>query len=306
MNRRKEPMRLRQTSTPTRAAIAVSGLCLAAIFLGSGGGSAALSGPATAAARGDAHVSQPYTYLKTRGTYRNTTVYGGRSWSVYQPVVLERWIAADGSGRQRELSLVPRFVSPADRAEREAAGNPPFLAHGFKTHLSDEFFPAGSFYERQYGTEMLASMPSDPAELAGWLQNRVHDPEFGGAGNGFPDSVKTIELATDLLANPAATAAQRQALVQAEALVPGVDDLGAARDEVGRSGTALGARSANSGLDTVYSLIVDPATAEILASEARMVSPPAGDSGLIQSTAYLREAEVRSRLARPGRVQRNR
>jgi hypothetical protein len=299
-------MRLPLIARRTRAAIAVVALSLAAVLLGASGGAAALPGTGATAVRDDAHVSQPYTYLKTRGTYRNTTVYGGRSWSVYGPVVLERWIAADGSGRQRQLSLVPWFVSPADREAWQAAGKPRFLAHGFRTHVSDEFLPAGSFYERQFGTEMLTSMPSDPAELAGWLQDRVDDAEFGGAGNGFPDSVKTIELVGDLLANPVATAAQRRSLVQAEALVPGVEDLGPARDEVGRSGTAIGARSANSGADTVYSLVFDPETAEILAGESRTVAPPAGDSGLLASTAYLREAEVRSRLARPGRVQRNR
>ncbi|HEX6780987.1 MAG TPA: hypothetical protein VF125_03045 [Solirubrobacterales bacterium] len=289
----------------TRVAGAIAALSLAAALLGASA-AAALPGAGTSAARDDAHVSQPYTYLKARGTYRNTTVYGGRSWSVYEPTVVERWIAADGSGRQRQLSLEPRFVSPADRQAWEAAGRPRFLAHGFRTHVGDESLPAGSFPERQYGTEMLTSMPDDPAELAGWLRDRVHDREFGGAGNGFPDSVKTIELVGDLLANPVATAAKRRSLVQAEVLVPGVEDLGPVREEAGRSGAAIGARSANSGIDTVYSLVFDPETAEILAAESRMAAPPAGDSGLLASTAYLREAEVRSRLARPGRVQRNR
>lgn len=299
-------MRLSVPARRIRAAVSIAALSLTAILLGASGGAAALSGAAATAANDDAHVSQPYTYLKTRGTYRNTTVYGGRSWSVYEPTVVERWIAADGSGRQRELSLAPRFVSPADRQAWEAAGEPGFLAQGFRTHVSDEFFPAGSFYERQYGTKLLGSMPGEAAELAGWLRDRVHDPEFGGAGNGFPDSVKTIELVTDLLANPATTTAQRRSLVEAEALVPGVEALGAAGDGTGRRGTALGARSANSGADTLYSLVFDPATAEILVSEQRMVAPPAGDSGLLASTAYLNEGEVRSRLARPGRVLHNR
>ena len=299
-------MRPSLTVRQTRVAIAAAALSLAAALLGMSSGAPAQAGAGPPEAGSKAHVSQSYTYLKTRGTYRNTTVYGGRSWSVYQSVMLERWIAVDGSGRQRQLSLAPRFVSPTDRQAWEAVGKPSFLAHGFHTHVGDEFLPAGSFNERQFGTEMLTSMPSNPAELVGWLGDRVHNPGFGGVGNGFPDSVKTIELVTDLMANPAATEAQRRSLVQAEALVPGVEDLGQVRDEVGRRGTAIGARSANSGVDTVYSLVFDPATAVVLAGESRMVTPPAGDSGLLSSTAYLREAEVRSRLARPGRVQRNR
>jgi len=286
-----------------RPAIAIAGFCLAMLLLIPSGGT---PGAASAAAQAQAHTSQPYTYLKTRGTYRDTTVYGGRSWSVYRQTLTERWIAADGSGRQRELSLAPKFVSPADKQAWKDAGKPVFLAHGFRSHVGDEFFSAGSFPDRLFGSEILASMPGAPADVAEWLQDRVHDPAFGGAGNGFPDSVKTIELVTDLLANPTATAAQRRALVEAETLVPGVEALGAAHDEVGRRGTAIGARSGNSGADTVYSLVFDPATAEILAGEERMVAPPAGDSGLLDSTAYLNEGEVRSRLARPGRVQRNR
>ena len=297
-------MRHPVTIRPVRPAIAIAGLCLAMLLLIPSGGT---PGAASAAAQPKAHTSQPYTYLKTRGTYRDTTVYGGRSWSVYRPAVTERWIAADGSGRQRELSLAPKFVSPADKQAWEDAGKPNFLAKGFRGHVSDEFFPAGSFPDRLFGSEMLASMPSAPAEVAAWLRDRVHDPAFGGAGNGFPDSVKTIELVTDLLANPLASPAQRRALVEGEALVPGVEDLGAARDEAGRAGTRIGARSGNSGLDSVYSLIFDPGTSQVLAGEIRLATPPAGDeSGLFASTVYLNEGETRSRRARPGRVQRNR
>lgn len=298
-------MRLLVPTRNRRAAISAAALLIAVLLLAASGGAPNLTGAASAQSK--AHTSQPYTYLKTRGTYRDTTVYGGRSWSVYQPQVVERWIAADGSGRQRQLSLVPQFVSAADRQAWEAAGKPVFLAHGFHTHVGDEYFPAGAFDERLFGSEMLSSMPADPGELAQWLQDQVESPSFGGAGNGFPDSVKTIELVTDLLGNPLATPAQRSALVKAEAMVPGVEDLGPARDEAGRSGVALGARSANSGLDTIYSLVFDPGTARILAGEQRLVAPPAGDeAGLVASTVYLSEGETRSRRVRPHRVQRNR
>jgi hypothetical protein len=297
-------MRLAGRTRRAGAAVAIG--ALAALGLGLNGG---LGGPVTdsAAAQPTAHASQPYTYLKTRGLYRDTTVYGGRSWSVYQPVVVERWIAADGSGRQRQLSLVPRFVSPTDRQTWQEVGKPKFLAYGFHAHLGEELLPAGSFQDRLYGTDLLSTMPGDPDAVASWLVARVHDPAFGGNGNGFPDSVKTIELATDLLANPSVSPSQRSLLIEAEARVPGVENLGPARDVAGRTGVALGARSANSGLDEVYSLIFDPESAQLLGSETRLATPPAGDAlGLDGGTAYLREGEVRSRFARPHRVKRHR
>jgi hypothetical protein len=280
------------------AAFAATACLVAALILGLIAAGAVPG--ADAAARGaTAHASQPYLYLKTRGTYRDTTVYGGRSWSVYQPVLVEQWVAADGSGRQRQASDVPKFVSPADKQAWRQAGRPQFLGHGFNSSVSDEFFPAGGFNQVLRAGRLLGQMPSESEALAQWLQDRVTDPSYGGAGNGFPVSTKTIELVTELLSNPLATPAQRSALIEAEPRVPGVEQLGEAHDQIGRPGIAIGARSANSGIDTVYSLIFDPATSEALASEERIVAPPAGDQGLISSTAYLTEGETRSRRARP-------
>ncbi|HWO83105.1 MAG TPA: hypothetical protein VNM38_04870 [Solirubrobacterales bacterium] len=291
-------MQLANRSKPGSAVFVAAALAAVAFILGSGMAGTA-PGSDVAAAQPDAHVSQPYLYLKTRGTYRDTAVYGGRSWSVYEPALVEQWVAADGSGRQREASDVPRFVSPADKQAWREAGKPQFLGHGFNSSVSDEFFPAGGFAHVLRAGKLLSQMPTEPEALAQWLQDRVEEPDHEGHGNGFPVSTKTIELVTELLSNPLATPAQRLALIAAERRVPGVTELGPTADEIGRQGIAIGARSANSGIDVVYSLIFDPATSEALASEQRMVAPPAGDSGLFSSTAYLTEGETRSRRARP-------
>jgi len=280
------------------ALAALGAFAIALLAVGSGG-AGAVPGADAATRQATAHASQPYLYLKTRGTYRGTAVYGGRSWSFFQRELVEQWVAADGSGRQREASDVPQFVSPADRQAWREAGKPQFLGHGFDSSVSDEFFPAGGFANVLRAGQLLAQMPAEPEALAQWLQDRVEEPGHGGYGNGFPVSTKTIELVTELLSDPLATPAQRSTLIEAEARVPGVEQLGAAHDETGRAGIAIGARSANSGADTVYSLIFDPATSEALASEERLVAPPAGDSGLVSSTAYLTEGETPSRLARP-------
>ncbi len=258
-----------------------------------------------AAAAPTAHIAHSYAYLKTRGAYLNTTVYGGRTWSVSQTEIVERWIGKDGSGRQRTVSLAPKFASPSDREVWEEAGRPVFLAHGFKSHIGDEFLPAGSFSERVYQGAALSEMPRDPSELAGWLQAKVNDPRGGGgAGNGFPDSVRTLELVAELMQNPLATSAQRTALYEAETLVPGVENLGEARDEIGRRGLAVGAQSDNSGIPTLYSLIFDPEASRALASEEKRLAPSPGQADQSRplptsSTTYLDAGTTFSRRSRP-------
>jgi len=257
------------------------------------------------AAAPTAHIAHSYAYLKTRGTYLNTTVYGGRTWSVSQTEIVERWIGKDGSGRQRTASLAPKFVSPSDRKVWEEAGRPVFLAHGFKSHIGDEFLPAGSFGERVYEAAALSEMPRDPSELAGWLRANVNDPaNGGGAGNGFPDSVKTLDLVAELMQNPLATSAQRTALYEAETQVPGIEGLGEAHDEIGRQGVAVGAQSDNSGIQTLYSLIFDPETSRVLASEEKRLAPSASQADQARplptsSTTYLEAGTTFSRRSRP-------
>jgi hypothetical protein len=251
-----------------------------------------------------ATIGKPYSYLKTRGTYLSTTTYDHRTWSVYQPQAVEQWIGEDGSGRQRTVSGVPRFVGPRNRQAWEDAGRPRFLAHGFRAHTGDEFLPAGSFTDRLYSPAAIAGMPSDPDKLSRWLRAQANDPlNGGGPGNGFPDSARTLELVAELLQNPLVTSSQRAALYAAESMVPGIEDLGQTHDEIGRWGVAIGARSANSGAPTLYSLIFDPRTSRVLASETAMLAaaPALIDEGMpvVSSTVYLTEGRTASRRARP-------
>ena len=156
-------------------------------------------------------------------------------------------------------------------------------------------------------------MPNDPARLSVWLRERVNDQTSGeGAGNGFEDSVKTLELTSGLMQSPAASAAQRAALFEAELLVPGVEQLGSGSDSVGRSGTAIGARSSNSGAPTLYSLVFDPDASRILETKDEWLTPPAGlpqmpERAVVSSTVYLIDGAtltVRARLGKRGGAKR--
>lgn len=305
---RLEPVRPRVSPRSGRrlafVATAAAALAAAAVVIGvpggeevgPGSGLAALDRVAVAAAEQPAPAPElPYGYLKTRGTYVDTTAYGGEAWSTYRSEVVETWATPDGSGRRRTVALVPGFVSPADREAWERAGRPSFLAHGWERHVGTESFPPGSFAGSDSLGADLADLPTDPEDLSRWLIDRVSGP----AANRFPLSVRTLTLAAELLQNPFAPPQLRASLYEAEALVPGIEDLGPARDELGREGIAVGARSANSGAPTVYSLIVDPRTSEVLATEQTQLRAPAAlpelDQPLvISSTVYLESGRTAS------------
>jgi hypothetical protein len=290
---------IRLARRPALVAAAVALLALTALVVGlPGGGDGSRGGlvvldrvAAAAAEQPVPGVALPYGYLKTRGTYVDTTVYGGEAWSNYHSEVAETWVAPDGSGRRRTASFVPGFVSPADREAWVRAGRPQFLAHGWGRHVGTESFAPGTLTgDHSLGVD-LSTLPTDPEELSRWLIDRVTDPAVG-AGNGFPLPVKTLTLVAELLQNPFAPPDLRAALYEAEALVPGIENLGPARDLLGRKGIAVGASSANSGAPTVYSLIVDPETSAVLATEQKQLRAPSAlpeldEPLVVSSTAYL-------------------
>jgi hypothetical protein len=288
---------------PALVATAAALLAVAALVVGLPGGGddgrqgglAVLDRAAAAAADQPAPgAALPYGYLKTRGTYVDTSVAGGEAWSNYHSEVAETWVAPDGSGRRRTASFIPGFLSPADREAWERAGKPKFLAHGWGRHVGTESFGPGSFAGNDSFGADLSDLPTDPEELSRWLVDRAAE-----SGNGFPLSVKTLTLVAELLQNPFAPPELRAALYEAEALVPGIEALGPARDLLGREGIAVGARSANSGAPTVYSLIVDPDTGAVLATEQKQLKAPSAlpeldEPLVISSTAYLESGRVAS------------
>ena len=246
----------------------------------------------------------PYLYLKTQSTYTDTSVANGESWSVQMPTTQEEWIAKDGSGRVRTISGPPNWVGTADREAWEAAGRIPFLAHGWRRYAGEESVPPGYFRNAAPDGTPLAELPTDATALSTWLEHVVHDPRAGGgAGNGFSAAVRTLTVAAEILNNPLASPQLRAALYEAEGLVPGVEYLGRATDQAGRQGIAVGAESANSGAPTVYSLVFDPKTSKVLATQQTILKAPAAlpDEGYprTESTLYLESGATRSLGRKP-------
>ena len=258
-------------------------------------GLAVLDRVAAAAAEQPVGPDLPYGYLKTQGIYANSANYGGESWSWYQSEIAATWAAPDGSGSRRTVSRFLGFVTPSDREAWERAGKPVFLAHGWGGHVGTESFGPGTFGGSDSLGADISSLPTDPEELSRWLIDRSNAPPR----NGFPPEVRVLTLVAELLQNPFVSSDLRGSLYEAVARVPGIEYLGTARDQLGRKGIAVGARSANSGAPTIYSLIVDPATSQVLATEQEQLQAPAAlpqldEPLVISSTAYLESTRTAS------------
>jgi hypothetical protein len=257
-----------------------------------------------AAAQAPIDGDLPYLYMKTRSTGVTTSVAGGRAWSVYAPTTREQWIARDGSGRVRTIEGPLKWVGAADREAWEASGRIPFLTGGWGRHVDEEDFPPGRFHNFVPGGTALSDLPTDPTDLAAWLEQRVRDPKAGaGAGNGFSVAVRTLTLVAEILNNPFAPPQLRAALYEAEGRIPGIEYLGEVTDELGRRGVAVGAESANSGAPTIYSLVFDPKTSQVLATEQKILEAPSAlpDEGYprTESVLYLESGATSSLGAKP-------
>lgn len=257
---------------------------------------------AAAAAQPPIPGDLPFLYLKTQYVGTATAVAGGRGFSYYAPSTRQLWIARDGSGLMRDVAEPPRWVSAADREAWEASGAPAPFSPGRR--VSEERLPPGGFPNLLPGGTALAELPTDAAELAAWIEAQVQDPNGGaGAGNGFSVAVRSLVLAAEILSNPFASSELRAALYEAAGEIRGIEYLGPATDQLGRHGVAVGAQSANSGAPTVYSLIFDPETAQVLATQEEVLEAPSAlpDEGYPrkESTLYLATGAARSPGGKP-------
>jgi len=291
-SRRRRPPRLALTAAGAVAAAVVLFLILG---LSSGGRSdddlaAALdSAAATAGTLAPSSSAQPYTYLKTREMSVSTNAADRRSWRVLQSTTREEWVTRDGAGRLRIVDGPARFIDAADRAEWEGAGEPTFLALGFGRRTEDRFVDSGML---RGGVEEL---PTDPATLARRLRAKA-EVEHGET----PISAATLQLIAEDLRDPGASPARREALFEAAELVPGIRYLGEKTDPAGRRGVAVGVAGRNAGAPTVYSMIFDPATSQVLATVATTPSTDAKGPTLLRARVYLESRGIGSLTGKEG------
>lgn len=282
----------------TVAAVAVAVLVAVLLLTGGGEGEDRLSAALdSAAARADAAPSpagaQPYTYLKTREISVETTDADRRSWNVDQSTTREEWVTPDGSGRLRIVAGPSRFVGSGDRVEWEGAGRPQFLTLGFGGHTEDRWISAGQLRGR------VVSLPTRPRALAVRLTEEAADAQGEG-----PLAATTLRLIAEDLRNPVASPALRRALYEAAKRIPGIEYLGELTDADGRGGVGIGVTSSSAGHPRLYSLIFDPDTSQVLATETTALSgggpdEPAGPT-LLRATLYEEARGTRSLSEKEG------
>jgi hypothetical protein len=280
------------------AAVAVA--VLIAVLVLTGGGeeedqlSAALdSAAARAAAAPSPAGANPYTYLKTREISVETTDADRRSWNVDQSTTREEWVTPDGSGRLRIVAGPSRFVGSGDRVEWEGAGRPQFLTLGFGGRTEDRWISAGQLRGR------VVSLPIEPGALAVRLTEEAADAQGEG-----PLAAATLQLIAEDLRNPVASPELRRALYEAAKRIPGIEYLGELTDADGRSGVGIGVTSSSAGHPRLYSLIFDPDTSQVLATETTALSSggpdePAGPT-LLRATVYEEAHGTRSLSEKEG------
>jgi hypothetical protein len=161
--------------------------------------------------------------------------------------VREIWQGPEG-GRIRETSSEPIFLSPRDRDRWIAAGRPKLREPVTVTGLEPS--PA-------------LQLPDDADALYERLE---------GQAAGHPEGVheEMFVLVGDALRETAATPAQRAALYEVAAKIPGVQLLGEVTDPAGRRGIAVAMDHRVDGI--LETLVFDPETSMLLAEEQRTLA----------------------------------
>jgi len=266
-------------------AVAVAAVALAVTFSSGGHGTESAAAATLRKAAGVARRQTPlvpgpgqYLYTKSVDAYMATTVPAGGAgteYSVLVPHVREVWLGPDG-GRLYETSGKARFLTAQDRERWIAAGSPSLAEHAAETPLD--------------ATKPL-DLPSDPDALYARLRD-----DAKGHGNSLDGEMFT--LVGDSLRETSATPAQRAALFQVAARIPGVELVGSVKDSAGRTGIAV-AREDHGVRST---LIFDPETSALLSEEdvALPGNPYGYETGtLVGYATYLEQAIVDSETATP-------
>ena len=184
-------------------------------------------------------------------------------YMLLQPIVVQTWTAADGSGRmsQTESPGPPSFMNQADKAKWLAAGSP---NPGAALNNNTTFGPGGP-------PSTLSALPTNPSALGPLLAHGQVDIEglLPHSSAVFPPESVQFEIGIigSLLGQPYASPALRSALYQVASRPPGVHLLGTVTDGIGRRGTAV-AYTLHGWQDM---LIFDPTTSALLEQKTVVV-----------------------------------
>ena len=273
------------------------------------GASAAAAAVLERAALGASAYANPasgrYSYTRAE------TLYGGTStdnppFTYFTKSMRETWVAADGSGRVRELPSAPIFLGERDRRRLLESGDQLSSPEPTDRRVRAHYQPVSAAILAADPTTLdlrqldqlvsaVAQLPTDPDRLEAIIRAYAEkkDPPVESAMFG--------EI-SDLLNSPYASAELRATLYRVLARVDGVNLAGATHDPAGRAGVALNAPVGYSDA-TRQRLVIDPQTGRVLAAETvltkRVDWVDAEPGTVIQSIVYLNEGWVDSLEERP-------
>ncbi len=179
-------------------------------------------------------------YVKSVDAYMAS--WTERDFSVRVPHVREIWLGPDG-GLLRTTSGKPEFLSERDRLNWIAAGRPNLREGGGTVAL-----------EKQPPSDL----PADPDALFARLEDEAR-------GHSKGTYVEMFTLLGDAFRETNLNPAQRAALYEVAARLPGVELVGRVRDSVSRSGVAVAMDEKNDGIR--HTLVIEPETGTLLAEE---------------------------------------
>jgi RNA polymerase sigma-70 factor (ECF subfamily) len=277
-------------------AVATLAVAVAVFFaLGTGGGQSDAAAANLLHKAAKAALTQPgfdalgsgqYIYTKSVDAYLNTSVVGAnRSYSALVPSTREIWLKADGTGWLLETSGKATFLSDRDRQLWIEDGRPDLASEGMDTVLRNEDGPTSPMAS--------LSLPSDPDTLYAQLEKQAR-------GNGRGTYIEMFVLIGDSLRESYTTPAQRAALFEVAARLPGVELVDNVTDAVGRTGTGVAI------VDKVnhsrLTLIFDPTNYGLMGEQESVLSGnwagyPAGT--VTGHSAYLQQAVVDALKKRP-------
>ena len=201
------------------------------------------------------------------------------SFTYLRPLLRENWIAEDGSGRIRESLEQPIFLS---RAERET-----FIAGGYQVFaINEDFGPDGLTPRLIPATFGVDSLPTDVDVLRELLRKKAEQDGYGL----WRTEARMFMHIRDLLRDPLTPPEARAALFEVAATLPGIELIGEATDQAGRTGFAI----ALTDLWVMREIVIfDPATSALLEERTERLLPYGDTPGPItwSRSTYL-EAKV--------------
>ena len=216
---------------------------------------------ATLAAAQAPLLPSPGQWLYVQTTSGSITGAGSTTghWNYYVQEFTQQWTSPSGTNSSLTFATgQPQFLTAADQAAWQTSGNPPI-------EIGQGGSPPAVYYD-------VADLPTDPSQMATYFAAQIQLP-----GASDPSPATQFDVAVGFLSH-GASSAQRAALFQYMATLPGVKNLGVTQ--------AVGSRKSGVTLAVLgtqgrqVEAVIDTSTTEILEERVIVANPAQLNAGL--------------------------